>query len=68
MLNVVEPLADVASSLDAAAKKPGTLAQFTSAAFLSGVSDQVYVNPAHVTMVAEMPGEAPPAGATQPTS
>jgi hypothetical protein len=68
LVNVTETLDAVAKSLNKAAQKPGTLVELTSAAFISGVSDKVYVNPAHVTMVVEMPGEPPPPGATSAVS
>ncbi len=56
MVNVQEPVAEVAKRLQEAARGGELLISFTSASFLSSVSNQVFLNPNHVTQVIEVPG------------
>ena len=59
MLNVKETPSEVAQRLSKAMSDNEPLVAFTSAAFLSSVSDQVFVNPTHVTQVMEVPTGLP---------
>jgi hypothetical protein len=59
MINVKESLTEVGERLNQAARDNQSLVAFTSAAFISSVSDQVLVNPAHETQVMEVPTGLP---------
>jgi hypothetical protein len=59
MLNVHESPSEVAELLNRAARENTPLVAFKSAAFISGVTDEVYVNPTHVTQVMEVPTGLP---------
>jgi hypothetical protein len=55
MINVKETPSEVAQKLSQAMGDNEPLVAFTSATFVSSVSDQVFVNPTHVTQVMEVP-------------
>jgi hypothetical protein len=59
MLNVHESPSEVAELLNRAARENTPLVPFKSAAFISGVTDQVFINPAHVAQVMEVPTGLP---------
>jgi hypothetical protein len=59
MLNVRESPSEVAEILNRAARDNVPLVPFTSAAFISSVTDQVFINPTHVTQVIEVPTGLP---------
>jgi len=62
MLNVKETPSEVAQKLSQAVRDNEPLVAFTSAAFVSSVSDEVFVNPTHVTQVMEVPTGLPTPG------
>ena len=59
MLNVHESPSEVADALNRAARENTPLVPFKSAAFISGVTNEVYINPTHVTQVMEVPTGLP---------
>ncbi|HEV3229094.1 MAG TPA: hypothetical protein VGY97_06450 [Solirubrobacteraceae bacterium] len=61
MLNVRESPSEVAALLNQAVSDNKPLIPFRSAAFVSSVTDEVFINPSHVTQVMEVPTGLPAA-------